>query len=720
MMKKYIFHFLITVTMLVFLPSVKACQDTVLLQPIYSFDNGELVVELYQTQKSNLLGLQAGFLFDRNVLLFKELMVMETEAELSMLNMLPDRILLSYVENSSIAIAVDISKPLITLRFIIIDPHSSSYFVLDPDFFAEIITDVDSVSCLKMSYNPLNLNFGTIEGNAALDGDGDCVTDIDGRSLSYWKILFDDGNRSFLRTTKQDGSYQVALPAGNYTISLLPKNELYTVCSPPVSITLLEDQIVTDIDFVATPTQSCAILQTNVNASFFRRCFDNNIQVRYENIGTELAQNAKVAVILDDQMSLISASKPYFIQNDTLVFLIGDIQPDDFGFISLVVHIDCQSTFLGQTQCITSLGYPNQPCTIHPDYAGSNVIVTGECQNNQKIVFTIKNIGNGNMPTPLQYIVVEDDVMRPPVSYQLDVNQSLVVDMDADGKTYSLITQKEQNFPGLSRPRAFVEGCGTSMLSSGFVNNLPMDDNDPFIDILCLPNIGAYDPNDITGFATGVGIQKYIEKSDKLEYKIRFQNTGTDTAFNIVIRNDIAKELDISTFNLTIASHNFTYRFDDERQLVVTFSDIQLVDSFKNEPLSHGYLVYEIYPSQTLVDGDALLNLADIYFDFNTPIRTNVEYHTIGRPLFVSSVVAHDPKVRITAYPNPTSDRLVIDIDEIPNMQYTLYDGSGKIIDIGLYNHKEGIKCASLPTGIYMVNLTSQSKKIAFIKFVKK
>lgn len=69
------------------------------------------------------------------------------------------------------------------------------------------------------------------------------------------------------------------------------------------------------------------------------------------------------------------------------------------------------------------------------------------CDNDEKVVFTLTECRQGNMPAALEYIVIEDDVMRPPVTYQLLANESLVVDLDADGKTYTIITQNEVNYP---------------------------------------------------------------------------------------------------------------------------------------------------------------------------------------------------------------------------------------------------------------------------------
>lgn len=110
------------------------------------------------------------------------------------------------------------------------------------------------------------------------------------------------------------------------------------------------------------------------------------IRIRYENIGTVAAENAKVEVLLDDYMTLISASLPYNLAGDSLVFALGNINPDDAGYIDIVVNINCQDTEIGQTHCITALGYPNEPCFVPSNYAGSDVVVKGVCDNDEKVV----------------------------------------------------------------------------------------------------------------------------------------------------------------------------------------------------------------------------------------------------------------------------------------------------------------------------------------------
>ncbi len=54
-----------------------------------------------------------------------------------------------------------------------------------------------------------------------------------------------------------------------------------------------------------------------------------------------------------------------------------------------------------------------------------------------------------------------------------------------------------------------------------------------------------------------------------------------------------------------------------------------LVDSIKNEPKSHGYIVYKIKAKQNVQIGDVIKNTAAIYFDYNLPIFTNTEMTTV-------------------------------------------------------------------------------------------
>ncbi len=134
---------------------------------------------------------------------------------------------------------------------------------------------------------------------------------------------------------------------------------------------------------------------------------------------------------------------------------------------------------------------------------------------------------------------------------------------------------------------------------------------------------GAADPNDkAENFAGRIALQQ-VTKGDYINYVIRFQNTGTDTAFTIHVRDTLDAKLDWNSLDMIAASHPYKLTLSAGNKLDWEFPDIKLVDSFKNEPASHGFVAYRVKPNNNLVVGNILENSSSVYFDFNLPVRTN-------------------------------------------------------------------------------------------------
>ena len=125
-----------------------------------------------------------------------------------------------------------------------------------------------------------------------------------------------------------------------------------------------------------------------------------------------------------------------------------------------------------------------------------------------------------------------------------------------------------------------------------------------------------------TTYSNHVG-QFFIDQDEWIDYVVRFQNTGTDTAFTVVITDTLAAELDMASFQQGLASHAFEVEFKPGRVVEWTFSDILLPDSNVNEPASHGLVKLRIKPVQPVLAGSVIENVANIYFDFNDPVITD-------------------------------------------------------------------------------------------------
>ncbi len=133
---------------------------------------------------------------------------------------------------------------------------------------------------------------------------------------------------------------------------------------------------------------------------------------------------------------------------------------------------------------------------------------------------------------------------------------------------------------------------------------------------------GSFDPNDKNELHGGV-FPVDLLTTDKLHYLIRFQNTGTDTTFNVVIRDTLHEALDISGFQMLTASHPYTMTIKNGRHLEWKFNNVLLPDSNVNEKASQGFLTFSIKPKASLKIEDVITNKASIYFDYNLPIVTN-------------------------------------------------------------------------------------------------
>lgn len=150
-----------------------------------------------------------------------------------------------------------------------------------------------------------------------------------------------------------------------------------------------------------------------------------------------------------------------------------------------------------------------------------------------------------------------------------------------------------------------------------------------FMDEDCRPNVGSFDPNVKSASPPGTGSEHFIEAGTEISYQIRFQNTGTDTAFQVILRDTLADKFDFSTLQPGASSHPYTLEFYGQRVLKLTFDGIELPHIGINEDASIGFAQFSIKLRDDLPELDRIENSASIYFDYNEPVRTNTYFHTI-------------------------------------------------------------------------------------------
>ena len=140
----------------------------------------------------------------------------------------------------------------------------------------------------------------------------------------------------------------------------------------------------------------------------------------------------------------------------------------------------------------------------------------------------------------------------------------------------------------------------------------------------------SYDPNDLTATPVGYEAPHFVLAGDRIQYRVRFQNTGNLPAEDVRIVDALdPTKFDLSTFAPLYGSAPFVTCLLNNGTIDFTFNDIYLPDATNNEPESHGFVVYEVQLLPGVDPNEVVLNQAAIYFDSNPAIVTNETYHTI-------------------------------------------------------------------------------------------
>lgn len=136
-----------------------------------------------------------------------------------------------------------------------------------------------------------------------------------------------------------------------------------------------------------------------------------------------------------------------------------------------------------------------------------------------------------------------------------------------------------------------------------------------------IPILGSFDPNDMQ-VSTHQIDTTFVQNNEYLTYTIRFQNTGTDSAANVVVKSIFSSKVSLASIDILGASHLFELESQNDT-LRFMFPNIMLPDSNTSEINSHGFVKFRVRVSQNWLACDTLRAYSDIFFDFNPPVRTN-------------------------------------------------------------------------------------------------
>jgi uncharacterized repeat protein (TIGR01451 family) len=230
-----------------------------------------------------------------------------------------------------------------------------------------------------------------------------------------------------------------------------------------------------------------------------------------------------------------------------------------------------------------------------------------------------------------------------------------------------------------------------------------------------LPIVNSFDPNIKSVYPVGSCNEKFVLKNKPLTYTIQFQNTGAAEAIDIFILDTLDKFLNIKSLHLVGQSHpNLITEIIDNKVIKFRYDNIYLPDSASNEPASHGYVVFEISPDSTSLNNSKVYGKSGIYFDFNSPVYTNLVKNTLTNQLN-SCVLELDKFQRnltgISIFPNPNSGKFNIEILESDVVK--IFDMHGMLIySEHLLKGNNVIDLSRFSQGVYILETANQKYRV--------
>jgi uncharacterized repeat protein (TIGR01451 family) len=590
---------------------------------------------------------------------------------------------------------------------------------------------------IRLAGDPVYYN--NIRGNIYSDDNNDCISQLSENRLPSVVVKAMPG--LFYGSSDWGGKYEIKVDTGTFNYILTQEYNsinsklLINQCASSHTISLKGAAKDTSSFDFADSVKQCALLNINVQKSRMRRCFRSNTYVNYCNYGSASASGAQVRVVYPSYIKPISSVPMWSsIQDSVLIYDIATI-PDNFcGSITIIDSVVCgDESIRGLTQCIKASISPASNCVSeNPAWDRSSMMVTGSCVNGNA-VFVINNHGSGNMADSLEYRVYVNDTLIFSGNYKLISGEILTVSYPAGGQTIRLEADQHPLHPGKSRPRATVENCG---VAASEVRNLvitaPQDDLDEEVAITCSTIRDSYDPNDKLAMPIGIGASNMVAPGTELEYTIRFQNTGNDTAYTVRVIDTLDVNLDAASFTQGASSHPYTLSISGKGQAVLAFNfyNINLPDITTDKLGSEGLVSFRITVPSNTVLGTQIKNKAHIFFDYNSAIITNETMHTIDNTVYsdlsrgsmvqvgqvISGVNKGYNKSSVKIYPNPSSGIITVELPASGNnSEIRIISLTGVIQKSVMLSNSavQQVNLEGIPQGMYLYEIREEGERKA-------
>jgi uncharacterized repeat protein (TIGR01451 family)/uncharacterized delta-60 repeat protein len=566
-----------------------------------------------------------------------------------------------------------------------------------------------------------------ITGSIFQDPNKDCTWQLGEPRLSSVILTTNSGQQ--FASSDRFGNYEFLIDTGKKTFSVTQVENpqfLIPLCTETQVVNTYGKQNTFDqIDFADSVSQ-CALPYVHISTTRRRKCFKGLTTLELGNTGAIPSQHVTLKVVYPPYIKPISASTPWsFLNQDTLFFADLTIAPNEQKIITLVDSVSCGTeAILGLTQCTKAFLQISSSC----EKPSPTIQLESSCDG-LKSLFKLTNTGQKDMLDSGMYSVFINDTLVLQNTYFLKAGNSQSLRVQTGVNTVRLEADYSPNLAKKVQKMVFNEGCGapTSQVKLGFVMKTYFEDLTTDEVTSCSEITGSHDPNDKQAVPSGYGNNHTVFLSKPIQYTIRFQNSGSDTAFNVKVIDTLDAQLDISTLSLLSASHPYQWKVTGTGRPVLTFSldKIYLPAQSENELGSQGFIQFTIWPKKNAPLSSVIDNFASIYFDYNEAVVTN----TVSLQLEDASSIVKDPSkltqvelitggswnslssIATLVYPNPTQGLVMVDYSEQREAEIFIIDLSGKeAMHASIKTGKTILDLSSLEKGLYFFEIRSLGK----------
>ncbi|MCF6131091.1 DUF7619 domain-containing protein [Flavobacterium wongokense] len=407
---------------------------------------------------------------------------------------------------------------------------------------------------------------------------------------------------------------------------------------------------------------------------------------------------------------------PHAITAPTGSYILYDQIPGNFYNLSYTINSDFGAQYTtptGFNNVSVATGMMttyNFPVTIVQSYADLGVTIVPQSSPRAGSTYTVKIIytNNGNQTLPTGVLTFNNNVGTSITN----ISQAGTTPI-TNGFTYifnNLLPYETRTIiVTISVPPIPTVSLG--QLLTDTVSIVP-----PSGDIVANNNsssvtqavVGSYDPNDkVEGHGEKILITSFTS-NDYLEYTIRFENSGTAGALDILVNDVLDSQLDETTLVMLAASHSYTLdRLGNN--LTWKFNNIQLPVSIPDTDTGKGFIKFKIKPKPGYAAGDIIPNTADIFFDSNPAIVTN----TFNTEFVTSLGIGLFTENSIILYPNPTHNLVQVALNNSTEIieSIMIYDILGKTVSLtsNVASNQSTIDVSNLSKGVYLVEVSTQT-----------